>query len=103
MKVMEFQVMKNLNTTIPITSLDLPTSRTGIIKIIINFKKQKTKNQTKPTLNELIKLLHIHVGVGCLFAYYSSLKIVFQLTSFTHNGDVRVGLHDCVSGQKLFM
>lgn len=32
-----------------------------------------------------------------MFAYHSSLKIVFQLTSFPHNGDVRVGLHDCVN------
>lgn len=38
-----------------------------------------------------------------MFAYHSSLKIVFQLTSFPHNGDVRVSLHDCVNGQKLFM
>ena len=37
-----------------------------------------------------------------MFAYYSCLKIVFQLTSFPHNGDARVGLRDCVNGQKLF-
>ena len=44
-----------------------------------------------------------HTGRIWVFAYYSSLKIVFQLTSFPHNGHVRVGLHDCVNGQKLFM
>ena len=89
---MEFQVVKILTTAMPTTMFEFAH--------FLN-RNLKKKNNHKNTVWTNKAAAYIHRS--WVFAYYSSLKIVFQLTSFPHNGDVRVGLHDRVNGQKLFM